>query len=1068
MKSNLQITYSPHRKKFPGRLRLFTGMAIACCITCVQPAMALAANKAAKEVASVRISGRITDENGLSLPGVSISLKGTAIGVVSDGDGKFSITVPDASSGTLVFSYVGYLNKEVALNGQTNIKVNLQVDSKALNEVVVVGYGTQKKATLTGSISVIKGADMVKSPEPDLSNSFAGRVSGVVANNVSGEPGSDGSSILIRGLATTGNNSVLVVVDGVPGQIGGLERLDPNDIESVSVLKDGTAAIYGSRAANGVILITTKHGKAGKPTVTYSFNQGFDSPTRLPKMADAATYAQIVNDISYYDSPTNGMNQVYSAAQIQKFKDGSDPVNYPNTDWEKLTLKSVALQNQNSLTVSGGSEDVKYFTSVGTVYQNGLYKDGATNYHQYNVRSNIDANVAKGFKIGLSLSGREEDRQYPTTSAANIFRGIYRSYPTSAGFYPNGYPTAGIDQVNPALVGTSIGGINDNPTLTFNGILKASYDIPGVEGLSIDGFFAVDKSGTSSKSFSIPYTVYTYNSTTNIYTPSIEGGGPNGLASLYQSQLNQSLITSNIKLNYARKFGKHDVNAFVGYEQSETKYSFFWAQRNDFPTTATPELSQGGTAASDATNGGSSSDNMTTNNSYPLYDYNRRSVISRLAYNYDEKYLLEGQFRADGSSLFAPGHQWGYFPSVSAGYRISKENWFAKDFSFINDLKIRASYGVVGDDLVGAFQYFDNFSFSNYVVTDNGNGAAVQPGINLTKLANPDITWETAKKTDIGINAVFLNNFTLEAIYFKQVRSNILGYKNGSVPATSGIVNPYNGDIVPAENIDKVNSNGFEGTLGYNHPGEFSWGVSGNFTYAKSKIIYVDEAAGTLPYQSEIGGPLNNYLLYKAVGIFRSQAQLNSTPHVPGAQVGDLIYEDYNHDGQITYADQVRTKYGNIPQIVYGFNFNAAYKNFDVSILFSGQAEVSQYVLPESGTIGNYYSSWANNAWSPTNPNGSYPRVSDRASDAVSGGSFPSTFWLNNAAFLRLKNTQLGYTLPQSVISRLHIASLRLFVGGFNLLTFTKVKDYDPEGTSGSGQFYPEQKIINVGVNVKL
>ena len=1062
MKSNLHITYSPHRKKFPGRLRLFTGLAIACCVTCVQPALTFAANKVSKEVASVRVNGQVIDEKGAPLAGVSVSLKGTAIGASTDKDGNFSINVPDASAGTLIFSYVGYLNKEVALNGQTNINVNLQVDPKSLNEVVVVGYGTQKKVTLTGSVSVIKGGDMVKSPEPDLSNSFAGRVSGVVANNTSGEPGYDGSNIVIRGLATYGSTSVLVVVDGVPGQIGGLERLDPNDIESVSILKDGSAAIYGSRAANGVILITTKHGKTGKPAISYSFNQGFDSPTRLPKMADAATYAQIVNDINYYDSPTGGMNQVYSDAQIQKFRDGSDPINYPNTNWEKLTLKNVTLQNQNSLTLSGGSDDVKYFTSVGTLYQDGLYKNGATNYHQYNFRSNIDANVSKGFKIGLSLSGREEDRQFPIASSATVFRGIYRSYPTSAGFYPNGLPTTGIDQVNPALVGTSIGGTNINPTLTFNGILKASYDIPGVDGLSLDGFYSVDKSGNSDKAFSVPYTVYSYNSATNIYTPSIEGGGPNGLASLYQSQLNESLITSNIKLNYARQFGKHDVSAFVGYEQSKTTYSFFWAQRNDFPTATTPELSEGGTAATDATNGGSSSDNNGN------FDYTRQSVISRLAYNYDEKYLLEGQFRADGSSLFASGHQWGYFPSVSAGYRISKENWFADNFKFINDLKIRASYGVLGDDLVGAYQYFDNFSFSNYFVSDNGSGAAVQPGINLTKLENVNATWETSKKTDIGINAVFLNNFTLEAIYFRQVRSNILTAPSASIPATSGIVNPYTYNIVPDENIGKVNSNGFEGTLAYNHPGKFSWGVSGNFTYAKSKIIYVDQAAGTLSYQSQIGGPLNNYLLYKAIGIFRSQAQLNSTPHVPGAQVGDLIYADINHDGQITAADQIRTKYGNIPQIVYGLTLNASYKHFDVMALFAGQAEVSQYVLPESGTIGNYYSSWANNAWSPTNPNGSYPRVSDRASDAVSGGSFPSTFWLNNAAFTRLKNAQLGYTFPASSVSRLHISALRVFVGGFNLFTLTKVKDYDPEGTSSTGQFYPEQKIINVGVNVKL
>ncbi|MDP9080289.1 MAG: TonB-dependent receptor [Bacteroidota bacterium] len=1056
MKSTLQIVSSPHGKKFPGRLFLLTGMLIACWIAFVQPSSASVKAKASKQISNMQVTGRVTDEKGLALPGVSVSLKGTSVGGVTDVTGNFSINVPDAASGVLVFTYVGYLTQEVSLAGRTTVNISLKEDSRSLNEVVVVGYGTQKKATLTGSISVIKGGDLVKSPEVDLSNSFAGRVSGVIANNTSGEPGYDGSGILIRGLATTGNNSVLVVVDGVPGQIGGLERLDPNDIESVSVLKDGTAAIYGSRAANGVILITTKHGKTGKPTINYSYNQGFVSPTRLPKMADAATYAQIVNDIAYYTSPSNGLNYVYSADQIQKFKDGSDPVNYPNTDWEKLTLKSVTLQNQNSLTLSGGSEDVKYFTSVGTVYQNGIYVNGATNYHQYNFRSNLDANVTKGLKIGLSLSGREEDRQFPQASASTVFRGIYRSYPTSAGFYPNGDPTTGIDQVNPALVGTAIGGTNVNPTLTFNGILKASYEIPGVEGLSLDGFYSVDKSDNSDKSFSIPYTVYSYSSATKLYTPSIEGGGPNGLASLYQSQANSSLITSNIKLNYARKFGKHDVNAFVGYEQSKSVNSSFWAQKNDFPTTLTPELSEGGTAASDATNGGGSS------------VYSRRSVISRLAYNYDEKYLLEGQFRADGTSLFGPGHQWGYFPSIAAGYVISKEYWFNKVFPFINNLKIRASYGVLGDDLAGAAQYFDNYSLSNYFVTDNGGGATVRPGIDLTTLANPAITWETAKKTDIGINATFLNNFTIEAIYFKQVRSNILGIQSGSIPATSGIVNPNGGNIVPQVNIDKVNSNGFEGTLGYNHPGKFSWGVSGNVTYAKSKVIYIDQAPGTLSYQSQIGAPLNTFLLYNAIGIFRSQDQLNNTPHVPGAQIGDLIYQDYNKDGQITAADQVRTKYGNIPQIVYGFTFNAGYKNFDLSVLFSGQAKVSQYILPESGTIGNYYSTWANNAWSPTNPNGSYPKVSDRASDAISGGSFPNTFWLQNAAFLRLKNAQLGYTFPSSITSKLHIAGLRAFVGGFNLFTLTKMKDYDPEGTSGSGEFYPQEKIINVGVNVKL
>ncbi|WP_419701698.1 SusC/RagA family TonB-linked outer membrane protein [Mucilaginibacter sp. NFX135] len=1073
MKLILHVKDSPHWNKAPRFFLLMAGMAITCLIICQVPSVAFASGSKMVNVQDEKISGKVTDEKGETLPGVSVTLKGTTTGVLTDVNGKFSLNVPNASSGTLVFTYIGYVSQEVALHGQTSINVQLQPESKSLNEVVVVGYGTQKKATLTGSISVVKGGDLAKSPQPNVSSSFAGRVSGVIASNGSGEPGYDGSNISIRGLATTGSNSVLVVVDGIPGQIGGLERLDPNDIESVSVLKDASAAVYGNRAANGVILVTTKHGKTGKAAISYNFNEGFSSPTRLPKLADAPTYAQILNDISYYDNPTGGFNQAYSADQIQKFRDGSDPINYPNTNWEKLILKNYALQNQQNVTVAGGSEDVKYYTSVGITSQDGLFKNGATKYNQYNFRSNIDAIVAKGFKVGLSLQGREEDRKFPTTSAANNFRGIYRGYPTTAAFYPNGLPTVGFDNTNPAITPTSAGGINNNPTQTFNGILRASYDIPGISGLSLDGFFSADKTSVFSKTFNTPYTVYSYNSTTNIYTPSTQGG-ISGRPYLNESQLNQSLITSNIKLNFVRQLGKHNINAFVAYEQSKNTYNYFWAQRNNFPTVTTPELSQGGSAPSDATNGGSSSDNNGN------YNYNRRSVISRLAYNYDEKYLLEAQFRADGSSLFAPGHQWGYFPSISAGYRISKENWFQSKFKFIDDLKIRASYGVLGDDIIAPYQYFDNYTFNNAVVLDNGNGASPQAGIDQIKLANPNITWETAKKTDIGINAVFLKNFTLEAIYFRQVRSNILAYRNGSLPGTSGIVNPIDGSpLVPAENIGKVNSGGFEATLGYNHPGTFSWGVSGNFTYAKSKIIYIDEAVpADLSYQRQTGGPLNTYLLYQSTGIFRNQAQLDNTPHVPGALVGDLIYADVNHDGQITAADQERSKYGNIPQITYGLSLNAGYKNFDLSVLFAGQAEVSQYVLPEAGVIGNFYSSWANNATSPSNPNGSYPRVSDRASSAVSGGLYNSTFWLNDASFLRLKNVQLGYSLSSQTLSKLHIKGVRVFVSGFNLLTFTKVKDYDPEGTDGSGkfgnvqygsgQFYPQQKIINLGANIKF
>ncbi|GAA4317628.1 TonB-dependent receptor [Mucilaginibacter gynuensis] len=1014
--------------------------------------------KTAKQ-AETTVKGTVTDEKGSPLPGVSVSVKGTTNGTMSDVKGEYSIRVAGESD-VLVFSSVGYVTQEVTVSAKTTINIQLQPDSKSLNEVVVVGYGTQKKATVTGSISQVKGADLVKSPQPNLSNSLAGRFSGVVINNRGGEPGYDGSSITIRGLATTGSNSVLVVVDGIPGQVGGLERLDPNDIESVSVLKDASAAIYGNRAANGVILVTTKKGKTGKPTINYSFNQGFSSPTRLPQMADAATYAQIMNEISYDSSPTGGLNQSYSEEQIQKFRDGSDPVLYPNTDWIKETLKDVTTQNQHSLSINGGNEDVKYFVSLGTVNQDGLYKNGATKYKQYNFRTNVDANVSKRLKVGLSLSGREEDRFFPQVGAGGIFRSIYRAKPIIAAYYPNGLPTRGLENENPAVQVTDIGGSVKSPTQTLNAILRGSFQIPGVDGLSLDGFFSVDKSNTFSKSFNKPYLLYNYDQATDLYKSVIVGGN-NENATLTEVHNNTSLITSNIKLNFARRIGKHDINTFVGYEQSENHYEYFDAQRFNYLSTSLPELSQGGTAATDFLNSGYSS------------NYNRRSVISRLAYSFDEKYLFEGQFRADGSSIFPQGKQWGYFPSASVGWRISKENWFADKVKVINDLKLRASYGSLGNDNVNGFQYFDNYTLVGNgfaAINPKDNASVIQPGVNLVKLANPNITWEVAKKLDIGVNAVFLKNFTLEAIYFQQKRSGILTARNASLPGSSGIVNPYGSDpLVPSENIGKVNSNGFEGTLGYNHTGsEFNWGLSGNITYAKSKVLFIDEAAGTLDYQRKTGRPLNAYLLYNSIGIFRTQADLDAYPHVTGAKVGDLIYEDHNGDGKINADDQTRTKYSNIPQITYGFTFNASYKNFDMSLLFSGQAQVSQYVLPESGSIGNFYSSWADNRYSASNTNGTYPRVTDRASNAISGGQFNNTFWLNNASFLRLKNAELGYNFKSSVLSKLKIGGLRLYASGFNLFTITKVKDYDPEGDSGSGQFYPQQRIINIGANVKF
>lgn len=997
------------------------------------------------------VTGKVVSQDGEGLPGVNILIVGTSSGTVSDAAGAYAIEVPEGYS-KLKFSYIGYATEEVDISGRSRVDVMLIPDISELSEIVVIGYGEQKRETLTGSISQVKGRDIVKSPQPNVSSSLAGRFSGIIANNRAGEPGYDDSSYFIRGTATTGDKSVLVVIDGVPGQLGGLNRLNPNDIASISILKDASAAIYGSRAANGVILVTTKRGATGKPKIDYSFDLGLSSPTRLPDMADAPTYAAILNEIEYYNNPAGGLNQIYSEEEIRKFADGSDPLNYPNTDWAEATLKKAALQSRHNLSLTGGTDNVNYFVSLGALSQDGIYKKGITKFEQYSFRSNIDAVVTDHLDVSMGIAGRQEERQFPVYGAGDIFRSIYRAYPYVADVYPNGMYSGGIEGNNPVVMVTGIGGVDINPKQIFNGILKGRFKIPGVEGLSLDGFYAVDKSWNFTKKFAKPYVLHDYHPSDGTYTERLTGGSANR-ARLDESHNNQTLSTSNLKLNFERQLGAHHINSFVAIEQSKSHEENFNAWRLRYPTVETPELSQGGSAPEDKYNDGWSS------------TFTRRSYIGRVAYNFNEKYLAEVQMRIDGSSTFPRGNRYGYYPAVSAGWRLSEESWF-QNVSFIDDLKIRASYGQLGNDAVPHFQYYNNYGFnSGYVI-----GGSAYPGINLIKLANEQITWEVAEKTDIGINALLFNGLSMEVIYFKQKRRDILETRNASIPNVTGIVNPYSAEsLVPDENIGKVNNSGWEGTLGYkNAQGDFWYDVSGNITYAKSEVIFIDEAPSVLEHQKRTGRPIDTYLLYNVIGIFRSEDELDDYPHFAGAKPGDLIFEDYNKDGSLTADDMVRTEFSNLPQLTFGLNINVGWKNFDISALFAGQGRVRQYLLPESGTIGNFYSSWADNRWSPSNTNGSYPRVDTRASSSYSGGQYRNNFWLHDASFLRLKNLAIGYNVPESLISRWRISSLRFNLNAFNLFTLTKMKDFDPEGSHEGGHFYPQQRIANFGVNVQF
>nr|WP_314896126.1 TonB-dependent receptor [uncultured Flavobacterium sp.] len=1000
------------------------------------------------------IKGRITDKQGLPLPGATVLVKNSNKSTITDLDGNYTI---DASeSDILVFSYIGFATKEVAVSGQKTINVVLGEDISKLNEIVVVGYGQKSRATLIGAVSTVKGSELVKSPQANVSNSIAGRLSGVIALNRSGEPGEDGSTIRIRGISTTGKNDPLIVIDGIANRLGGLERLNPNDIENVTVLKDASAAIYGSQAANGVILVTTKRGKKGKPELSLSYNKGFTKPANLPQMADSPTYAALINEINYYRNPTGGLNQIYSQSDIQAFASGSNPDKFANTNWIKESIRNFSQQDNESLSVRGGGENVTYYASLGRVSQEGIFKNGINKFEQINLRSNLDIQVTDNLKVGVDLSLRKEDRLFPNSSAGAIFRSIYRTYPTIPARFSNGLPSAGVESgLNPILLPTGIRGTNVQPTTVINTTLNFEYKLPFIQGLALKGFYSEDRNFKATKKFDVPYSVYQINNSTTPATFNEVIAGPSSRGpELYQAQENTSLQTANIRLDFDRHFDKHHVSTFVAYEQQESNFSQFDAFRSGFISSQIPEFNLGGGEPAQSSNSGYST------------KFTRQNFFGRVSYDYDKKYLTEIQARYDGSSRFAKDSRFGFFPSLSLGWRMSEEKWFKS--KAVSNLKFKATYGLLGNDRIDPFQYLNTYRLRATDFVDNTQTPL--PIFILDQLANPNITWETAKKLDLGFEARLFDDFNLEFDYFSEKRGDLLTTRGGSLPFVSGIVNEYGEDsIIPQENIGEVKNQGFEVVLNYNKTiGDFDLYASGNFTYNKNKVVFLDDAAGVPDYQLRKGKPLNADLLYDAVGIFKTQADLDSHPKLAGQQLGDLIYRDVDGNGLINGNDRIRQDLTNIPQIIYGLSLGGNYKQFDFSVLLQGQARSVQYVAAESGEVGNFFSSWADNRWSPNNPNGTYPRADVRTSSSINEGLFRNNFWLQNTSFLRLKNVEIGYTIPENLMTKFGLKSARLYVSGFNLATFTKAKDVDPEGDSTNGQFYPQQQIYNLGINVNF
>ncbi|MEX0770339.1 MAG: SusC/RagA family TonB-linked outer membrane protein [Balneolaceae bacterium] len=1001
-------------------------------------AMNANANIFQEEVNGIVMDGR----SGESLPGVNIVIKGTDRGTTTDLQGNYNLSVPTLND-TLVFSYIGYQTQEIPINGRNEINVTLQMDIVGGEEIVVVGYGIQRRETLTGSVSALSGERLEKVPVTNVSNSLSGQIPGVVTVNSSGEPGSDGATIRIRGNHTLGDNNPLIVIDGVPNRSGGLERLNPKDIENISVLKDATAAIYGSQAANGVILITTKRGQAGATQVNLDVNQGFNQPTRVPEMADAATYLTMLNEIDMY----RGRPATYSQERIENHRQGTDPWLYPNTDWFAETLKPASYQTRADVSISGGTESVQYYLSLGGLTEDGFYENSATRYDQYSFRSNIDGQISDHVSVGLDISGRLEDRNYPTRSVGNIFRMVMRGKPHLPAYWPNGQPGPDIEYGdNPVVVGTPATGYDSDKRYYLQTNLRLNVEVPGVDGLSFRGNLAYDNNYRLQKVWQTPWTLFTFDRQSYIETgePVLQGS-QRGYSEprLFQESGQGEDILLNLVGNFQQNVGDHSYSVLLGTEQQTFSNSFMNAFRRFYISDQIDQLFAGG--EEERSNDGSASEGARVN------------YFTRVNYDYHSKYLFEFVGRYDGSYIFPEDKRFGFFPAFSIGWRLTQENWFQNATDLFDELKLRASWGQTGNDRIDEFQYLATYGFGSGYVFDGGT---IHNSVFQTRIPNRDVSWEVANQLDLGVEAQILDNrLSFEIDYFNYLRTEILWWRNASVPMTGGF-------SLPRENIGEVASSGFDGSITYRDQisSDFLFDITLNGGFAENEIKFWDEAPGAPEWQQSTGSPMNTDLYYNVIGVFQDEANVNSYPSWEGARPGDLIFEDVNGDGEIDGRDRIRIDKTGTPKWTGGLNINANYKQFDFSILFQGAAGAVQYLKTESGEIGNFLQNFAENRWTPDNPSSEHPRTWNR--DDEYWASNANTYFLRDMDYLRLKNLEIGYSLPPEVGSGLGIQRLRIYASGFNLLTWDKLKVMDPEVRTSDGQYYPQKRVFNLGISV--
>ena len=1017
------------------------------------------------------INGKVSDENNEGLPGATIIIKGTTKGTVSDINGSFMLDVNE--NDTLTISFSGYIKQDIPVIGNKSFSINLDPDVETLKEVVVVGYGSEQKINLTGSVATLKDQELTLAPVANSSNLLAGRVPGVMTRQNSGLPGGENTQIRIRSFS----EAPLILVDGVQMDFS---RIDQNDIASISVLKDASAAVYGARAGNGVVLVTTKRGESGKPKISYSSNLTLQSATAFLDHVSASQYVELVREANLNDF--NDPNATFSEDDIENYH--SKTQGYEGGDWVDALIKNNAPMHQHNISISGGNNNVKYFTSFGYIDQESFFKSRDFDYKRYNARSNIDIEVNERINFSVDLSYRQDIRERPAkTALSNIWIDLSTAQP----IFPTRLsenmiiPDPSVSSVsysgsttgnrNPiARSDRSVFGTYDRFDNTFRGKIGFKYKIPGITGLTLRADMNLTLLDRSEKTFRKPYNVYRQNLETNELI--LEGVG-NGVSSISDSQFRRTMVYPLLSAEYIKEVGNHNVKLLMLAEQTTRKFSMFSATRKNLFTTSIPELFIG-------------SENEQTNDGSSGPDIGRKSAVARINYRFKDRYLLETTFRADGNVLFAPETRWGYFPSISFGWIISEEPFFNANQN--TTLKVRTSFSQLGDDTangISGFDYLTGYETnSTYLFGDNISETTIR----TLGEVNPFLTWEKMTMYNLGLEATFFKGqLQLETDIFYRKRENILSNDQQSVANEGG----YD---LPLTNINISDDRGIEISAVYQQKmGEFKIDVAPNFAIGKEKFVVRRDIEDftDLDYKRIYGREgewVNRRFGYLSDGIFMSQDEINNHPTIQDGNgnlllnPGDIKYKDLDGNDTINFRDQDVIGYAsNMPEINYGINLSASYKNLKLSLLLQGASKFSIYINGPAATMFSngsiplsyhYKYAWQPHPDDPSiniNPDAILPASSFTAS---TNNARISDFWLRDVRYLRLKNINLSYNIPKKIISKIGLDNSQIYFSTENLFTLTNLgiyrNSFDPEfdPNTQTTRRYPITRSFTVGLKM--